>query len=270
MIPDGRVGWGGIVRGERISNGRRVPDVQEIRAWYADATDRYDHGVLGDNLEGGSLKVQLRGEERVFTYTLGSDAVFEDLEPRLADLDGDGFPEIITVKSYLNAGATIAVYGIRDDEIVPLAEAEPIGTPNRWLNPAGVADYDGDGRTEIALVRTPHILGTLMFYEWTGAALLVPEFSRKGYSTHRIGSTELALSATIDWNGDETEDLILPRQDHRTLDIVSMKGGEFTLLESFELPATVSSRIQVGNTVTGGRRFSVELSNGQEWGAAKD
>ncbi len=265
MIPGGRVAFGNVVRGEVTLDNIKFPDIQGIRAWFADATDRYDHGVLGDRLEGSSLKVQHRGEERVYSYTLGSDAVFEDIEPRFADLDGDGFPEIIAVKSYLDSGATITVFGIRNEELVPLAEAEPIGTPHRWLNPAGAADYDGDGRIEIAIVKTPHILGRLMFYEWTGKPVLVPEFSRKGYSTHRIGSTELMLSTTIDWNGDGTPDLILPRQDHETIDVISMKGGEFAILQTYDLPAKVATQMRSGNKVWGERWFSVGLSNGKGW-----
>src|SRR5450759_5210021 len=40
------------------------------------------------------------------TVRLKDDAVFEDLEPRLADLDGDGHDEIIVVKSYLKRGSS--------------------------------------------------------------------------------------------------------------------------------------------------------------------
>ena len=30
------------------------------------------------------------------------------------------------------------------------AETPPTGSPNTWLNPAGIADFDGDGMADIA------------------------------------------------------------------------------------------------------------------------
>jgi hypothetical protein len=36
-------------------------------------------------------------------------------------------------------------------------ETPPISMVHRWLNPAGVADYYGDGRLELALVVTPNL-----------------------------------------------------------------------------------------------------------------
>jgi len=60
--------------------------------------------------------------------------------------------------------------------------------PNRWLNPLGVGDFDGDGRLDIALVATPHIGGRLRLYRYQpGRLTLFAE--RSGVSTHRIGST---------------------------------------------------------------------------------
>jgi hypothetical protein len=41
--------------------------------------------------------------------------VFEDLAPRLADLDGDGKAEIIVVQSHRDLGARLAVYGLTPD-----------------------------------------------------------------------------------------------------------------------------------------------------------
>jgi hypothetical protein len=41
--------------------------------------------------------IEMRGGKR-HTVRLKNDAVFEDLEPRIADLDGDGHNEVIVVK----------------------------------------------------------------------------------------------------------------------------------------------------------------------------
>jgi hypothetical protein len=121
-------------------------------AWFADPTTRYKHFVLGANYEAASLVVRLRdGTTR--KLQLPSDSVFEDREPRLADLDGDGIDEIIVVRTYLDRGAALAVVALRDDKLKIIAETPPTGRPNTWRNPAGIADFDGDGRLDIAEVQ---------------------------------------------------------------------------------------------------------------------
>ena len=57
-------------------------------------TDRYGHAVLGDALEWGGLRMTLADgrQERV---TLPETRVFEDVEARLADVTGDGLPEVV-------------------------------------------------------------------------------------------------------------------------------------------------------------------------------
>lgn len=234
------------------------------RAWYADGTERYPHGVLGDDEEAETLVLERSGKR--YSFTLGPDAVFEDLEPRLADIDGDGTLEVIAIKSYLDRGATTALFGIRNGMLVALAEADPIGLPNRWLNPAGVADFDGDGKSEIAIIRTPHIGGILIHYDWDGGARLVAERQTKGYSTHTIGSTVLGMSATGDWDGDGVPDLFLPRQDRSVLAIVTAAGGGFRELASFRHPAPLDTRIIARSTDDGsGRTLLYGLRNGEVW-----
>ena len=113
-------------------------------------TQRYGHAVLGDAIEAGGLRAILR-DGRTVDYMLGEDSVFEDLRPRLADLDGDGRDEIILVRSYLAAGAALAVFGLRAGPLELLGETSPVGTPHRWLNPVGVGDFDGDGSDDILI-----------------------------------------------------------------------------------------------------------------------
>jgi hypothetical protein len=125
------------------------------RAWLAEPTDRYDHGILGDKIEAGALVIEPRDGKR-HTVRLKPDAVFEDLAPRLADLDRDGHDEIVVVKSYLKRGSSLAVIGERRGRYEIIAETPPLGQPHRWLDPAGIADFNGDRKTDIALVRQPH------------------------------------------------------------------------------------------------------------------
>ena len=47
------------------------------------------------------------------TYQLPLNRVFEDLVPRLVDLDGDGRDEVVLVESDLLRGAALVVLGLR-------------------------------------------------------------------------------------------------------------------------------------------------------------
>ena len=227
----------GIIPHASVAVGRR-----DIRAaWLVSPTSRYRHGILGDAIEAGGLAVEGMNGRR-HEFALGKDSVFEDLLPRLHDIDGDKDDEIIVVRSYLQAGAALSVFGLRDDALVRIAEAQPIGRPNRWLNPIGAADFDGDALVELAAVITPHIGGWLAFYRQTGTRL--DEVSRwPGYSNHAIGSTALGLATVLDANGDGVLDVVLPAQDRRILKVVTVAGGSFAELQSIRNASVISTSI---------------------------
>ena len=157
-----------------------------LEARYADPTTRYDHGVLGDAIEWGTLELTLEnGTTRRFI--LPEDLVFEDTAPRLADLDGDGHAEVIVVESSLTLGARLVVYGSEGR----LARTDHIGHRNRWLAPVGAADFTGDGRAEIAMVVTPHLAGRLVLLTFDGETL-TPMAETSGVTNHRIGGRDIA------------------------------------------------------------------------------
>jgi hypothetical protein len=201
---------------------------QVRRAWLVQPTDRYDHGVLGDLIEAGALKVQLR-DGREMVYELGDQYVFEDLTPRLADMDGDGLDEIILARSSLSEGAAVSVYRIGERQIEQFAVSPSIGLAYRWLNPIGAGDFDADGEMDIAVVETPHLGKTLVIYG-REVSRLKSIGRADGYSTHSMGSTVLKMAVVADLNGDGVLDIVLPNGSKDRLVAVTFRGRKFATL----------------------------------------
>lgn len=238
--------------GDALPDGEFVIGLHDVAAaWLVGPTERYDHGVLGDAIEAAGLHVRLR-DGRELDYRLPPDSVFEALRPWVADLDGDGRDEIIVVRSYLDAGAALAVFTVEDGRIVPRAQTDPIGRPYRWLNPAGVGDFDGAGGLEIAYVETPHIGGILHILSLEGGRLR-REGRLHGFSNHAMGSRALGLSAVLDLDGDGAEELLLPAADRRKLRIISFAGGRFRELGTVTHGAAIVTDFQVRDRDGNGR-----------------
>jgi hypothetical protein len=249
----------------------RLPDTDVTRglfvaaAWLTDPTDRYAHGVLGDALEAGGLAVTL-ASGRTLALTLPSDAVFEDRRVRLHDLDGDGREELIVVRSSLAHGAALTVYAVTDAGIVPRAETEPLGAPNRWLNPAGIADFDGDGRADIAYVDRPHVLGRLVFVTYDRGGL-VSRGAVDGVTNHVLGSRELDLAVVVDWGSGGRPLLVLPARDRHRLVVVGLDGDGPRVIGSAAMPASVEGPLRPEND---GRTLAVRLSGGRTIRVVRD
>jgi hypothetical protein len=152
---------------------------------YTDPTDRYAHGILGDAIEFGALRLTL-SDGRVVTITLPQSSVFEDVAPRLADVDLDGDMEVVVVESHYDVGAQLAIY----DETGKIAATPHIGRSNRWLAPIGIADLDGDGFIELAYIDRPHLAKTLRVWRFMdGGVSPVADLPR--LTNHRIGESDI-------------------------------------------------------------------------------
>lgn len=244
IIPDGRVGVApGLPPAEDDPAASRAPSA----AWYEGPTRRYAHGALGDAVEAEILQTAF-ADRRILAHRLGADAVFEDLEPRIVDADGDGVHEVLAIKAFLERGAAIALYAPNKagDALAEIAASAPIGQANRWMNPAGTADFDGDGRPEIAVVDRPHIKGDLVFYRWDGAGREIREIARHAdFSNHANGSIALGLSAVVDLDGDGRPELLLPDRDRKSLRAVALQpdGALAERLRVFNAPAPIGASI---------------------------
>lgn len=170
---------------------------QEITsARFGGATRDYDHGVLGDKVEYTTLILRAGGHRVVIEA--GNGHVFEDLAPRLADLDRDGLPEVIVVRTNMQRGASLAIYGPEG----LITQTPPIGQRYRWLAPVGVGDFDGNGRVEIAYVETPHLGKTLKIYNYYNRELVLTA-QASGLSNHRIGDDFISGGVRNCGQGDE-------------------------------------------------------------------
>jgi len=246
VFGQGTAGGFAIVAGKPLQRRVDIPFVEEApsdaiphagvaigknqvrRAWLVQPTGRYDHGVLGDMIEAGALKVQLR-DGREMVYELGDQYVFEDLTPRLADMDGDGLDEIILARSSLSEGAAVSVYRIGERQIEQFAVSPSIGLAYRWLNPIGAGDFDADGEMDIAVVETPHLGKTLVIYG-REVSRLKSIGHAGGYSTHSMGSAVLEMAVVADLNDDGVLDIVLPNGSKDRLVAVTFRGRKFTTL----------------------------------------
>lgn len=229
-------------------------------AWLADATTRYRHFVLGAPYEAASVVAKLP-DGRTAKLTLPEDSVFEDRQPRLADLDGDGRDEIVLVRSYLSRGAALAIIALIGDRLKIVAEGPPTGSPHTWVNPAGIADFDGDGRLDVAYVQMPHVLGRLRL--WTlQSGKLIELASMPDVSNHVAGSRQIGLSAVADFDGDGTMDLAVPSLDRRWLRFIGFKGGARELRRA-PLPSPAVSDFAV-ETASGKPAVVVGLGGGKK------
>ncbi|WP_298846118.1 VCBS repeat-containing protein [uncultured Ruegeria sp.] len=153
-----------------------------ISAKYSQPTARYPHWVLGDQIEYGALELQYAPGWAKYTIQLPEERVFEDLKPRLVDVDANGKYEAMVVESHRDKGARLAIYNGGG-----LVAATPyIGTRFRWLAPVGAADLDGDGHIEIAYIDRPHLAKTLRIWRFKDGDLteiaVLP-----GLTNHKIG-----------------------------------------------------------------------------------
>lgn len=188
-------------------------------ARYTNPTTRYAHGILGDAIEHGTLQLKTDNGQTL-SITLPHSEVFEDTQPRLSDIDGDGDAEVIVVQSHATLGAKLAIY----DTTGLIAATPNIGHANRWLAPIGVADLDQDGITELAYIDRPHLAKTLRIWQFKDGALS-HKADLHGYTNHRISERDIAGGIRI-CNGHP--EMIVATADWGELVAITFNGNGFS------------------------------------------
>lgn len=194
--------------GERASvdalpDARPVADGRGV-AVFAGATDRYAHGVLGDELEAGEVaRLRLRaGRLEVRRTPVPDGLVAEGQGPIAADADGDGEDDLVMVLSDERDGGRPAALTAGGWRI-----GDGLGQGFRWRHPVAVGPFGPDGEIELAVGRTPHLDGGIEFLalrgtRWTSVA------TEPGLTTHRLGSANLDQAVAGDFDGDGRPEVV--------------------------------------------------------------
>ena len=210
-------------------------------------TNRYAHGVVGDDLEASAVAlIETSPELRVIqTISIKEQDVIEGISPIWADIDNDGVRDIIVTLSNSQTGARIVAY--REDGTL-LAESEPIGRGNRWRHQTAVAEFEPNKPPLLVDVRTPHIGGIVEFFQYKNGKLEIIQ-ETQGFSTHSIGSRNLDSALAGDFNNDGVIELLAPDQPHTSLGIISLNS----VISTLPLDGTLTSNLSA--TVIEGRLY---------------
>lgn len=242
--------------GSKVAQGQR--DI--AWAWLGSPTTRYPHTALGSRFHAGSLHVLLaRSSESTsapveVVYRLPFNRVFEDLLVRLVDLNQDGRDEVVVIEADALRGASVVVLGLSGPPDTPvlreLARSPPAGSTFRWLNPVGFADFDGDGKLDIAAVVTPHIGGELTLYHYR-PPLLVPYAKAMDTSNHLMGAPEQQLSVVLQKPG-KPATVIVPDMTLRALHALRWEGGAAAgkfkeLADVMKLPSRIERMVPMAD-----------------------
>lgn len=252
----------------------RLPDSQAVAGqrdvawvWLGSPTQRYPHAALGSGVHAGSVHARVRvadGAWHTVSHTLPVHRVLEDRVPRLHDLDGDGRDELLLIEADATRGAALVVLGVRTSAngaptLVELARGPHAGSSFRWLNPVGVADFDSDGRLDVASVTTPHIGGVLTLHHFRPPHLL-PYARHLDVSNHRMGSLEQRLAVVVPVAGGRPV-TVLPDMTHRALQALRWQApGQWQALDE---PLPLPARVERLLPLPGGA--CAVLADGRHW-----
>ena len=169
----------------------------------------YGHGVLGDVPEWHVLSILFSDPLRPPAQLHQPGHIFEDVAPRLADVTGDGFPEVVVVQASFAQGARLTVFDTSGGGLRLLAATPYVGQRNRWLAPVAIADLDGDGAVELAYIDRPHLAKRLRVWRYKGDDL-VHVADMDDLTNHRIGEGHISggwracagemILASADWS----------------------------------------------------------------------
>lgn len=202
-------------------------------------TDRYPHGVLGDDLEAGAVTLAATDPDlRILRQiVIPAPGVVEGVSPLWLDMNGDGSREILVTISGREQGARLVLYS---EEGEVLAAGPAPGQGFRWRHQLAAAPLGPDGEIMIVDVLRPHLDAVLEYFIWKGEQL-VRKAALPGFSSHRIGSRNLDMARVGDLDGDGVLEVLVPDQSQTSLNGISLENGEAVLDWRVELESRLTS-----------------------------
>jgi FG-GAP-like repeat len=250
---------------KRLAGSSAAPGHSDIAwAWFASPTARYPHASMGSPIHAGSLHALSR-EGKLLSLELPKQRVWEDLQPRLVDLDGDGRDEIVVIEADSERGAALVAYGLplAGTQLQERARSAWLGLPFRWLNPIGFADFDGDGKLDIASITTPHIGGVLTLYHYKPPRI-EPYAKVPDVSNHQMGDPNLQMHAVTGLPG-QRPTVIVPDMTRRALhalrwEVIDGKAQWKELADVKPLPGRVNYLMPLSTSAA-----CAQLNDGSWW-----
>ncbi len=225
----------------------------------AEATTRYPHGALGDELEAGRVTIiDPQAGEIVAEALVPEPAVIEGVAALWADIDGDDQEEILATVSDESSGARLVVFDQQGERI---AEGPAIGRANRWRNQLGVAPFGPNGETEVVDVRVPHIGGVVEFFRLENGRL-TPHAEQAGFTSHTFGSRNLDMALAADADGDGRIEVVVPNQAMNALGLLRRTAEGVMVSAQVELPGTLSTNLAAAVHRNGLVSFAAGTDNG--------
>jgi hypothetical protein len=221
-----------------LSDGRPAAVGDGRYAVFGDTTDRYGHGALGDSIEPATLYVvDAAAAEITAEASVGPPEVFEGLQPLVADVDGDGDPEIVTTVADSDNGARIAVFDTAGNRLATGTVYGP-----GWRHQLAVAPFGPDGTPEIAVVRKPHVDHTLEFYRLEDGSLPIVA-TAPAFSSHTYGSRILDGAVAADLDADGNVEALVPTTQRDALAAVKRSGEGASVAWQWSLDGVVRTNV---------------------------
>jgi hypothetical protein len=248
---------------QALPDARLIQDDQGRLLVLSDPSELYDHAVLGDGIEArGVTLIETTPEFRIVRrISVPVGLVIEGMMPLWVDLNNDGTREIVLTASDRSLGARLMVYTEQGQLI---AESEPIGQGYRWRHQIGVASASEGGPAEVISVRTPHIGGLLEYFRLIDDRLELVA-TLEGVSSHVIGTRNLDLALSGDFDGDGLVETLLPDSEHRSLLAAQRTQGGVYVDWRLQLDDTISSNLAAVTDGRGRISIAVGLQNGSLW-----
>lgn len=200
-------------------------------------TQRYRHGVLGDEIEAGAVALLSQSDlSTVASYTVAPPAVIE--QRRVAPFPAAGPDGLLITRSTPTSGAGVVALARRDGALAVVAEAPPIGTGDRWLNLFATAG------SRAYAVRTPDLGGPLVQYALAGGKLHASPFALH-VTNHVLGSRNLDLGILLPppKGAGAVDVMALPTPDLGTVKVIACTGGACIEKQALPLAAPLSSNL---------------------------